>query len=212
MKRHRNSQNHQNHSSQNPGGQSQGMREHGQQAHGQQGFGQQGFGNQAYGNQGGRRSGGGANGYGERNWEDDAFEARNQGFRGGSGSDWTEGRYAGRGPKGYTRSDERIKEEISEELTAHGGVDASNCTVEVSEGEVTLEGDVESREMKRMIEDVADGCSGVTQVHNRLRVRGNGEDSGRGSRSGASSSQGDGDTSSYSSSSKRGSSSQSARS
>jgi osmotically-inducible protein OsmY len=136
-----------------------------------------------------------SNGYGEMNWEGDEFESRNAGFRGGSGSDWSsEGRYAGRGPKGYTRSDERIKEEISDALTAHGGIDASECTVQVSDGEVTLEGEVETREMKRAVEDVAEACSGVKQVHNRLRIAksGNGHDSNRSSRSpGLSSSEGE---------------------
>lgn len=208
MKNHRNQSN-ENRSSHNAG--NHGMQ--GMQHRGSQGRGTQGPGQRQTPPRDPRPAG---NGYGEMNWEGDEFESRNQGFRGGSGTDWSDGRYAGRGPKGYTRSDERIKEEISDELTAHGGIDASNCTVEVSDGEVTLEGEVESREMKRAIEDVAEACSGVKQVHNRLRVsgNGNGQDSGRGSRvsgSSTSSSQGDGsETSSYASS-RRGSS-QSARS
>ena len=37
--------------------------------------------------------------------------------------------YAGRGPKGYRRSDERIREEISDRLTEHDELDASEIEV-----------------------------------------------------------------------------------
>ena len=37
-------------------------------------------------------------------------------------------------------------------------------------GEVILEGTVPDRWMKRMAEDIVEECSGVKQVHNRLRV------------------------------------------
>jgi hypothetical protein len=80
------------------------------------------------------------------------------------------GRFSGKGPKGYTRSDERIKEQVSEKLEESGDIDASEITVEVRGGEVTLEGTVPDRWMKRMAEDVAEECSGVKQVQNRLRV------------------------------------------
>jgi hypothetical protein len=80
------------------------------------------------------------------------------------------GRFAGRGPKGYRRSDERILEEVNEALTAAPHVDASSISVDVKEGEVTLEGIVESRTMKRDAEDLAAEVSGVQQVHNRLRI------------------------------------------
>lgn len=85
------------------------------------------------------------------------------------------GRHAGRGPKGYQRGDERIKEDVSEALTHHPAVDATEITIEVRQGEVTLEGTVESREVKRMAEDCAERASGVKQVHNRLRVQKPGE-------------------------------------
>lgn len=80
------------------------------------------------------------------------------------------GRYVGRGPQGYQRSDERIKEDVSDRLTWHGDVDASNITVTVSSGEVTLEGQVGDRHQKRTAEDVAEGVYGVNDVHNRLTV------------------------------------------
>lgn len=84
------------------------------------------------------------------------------------------GRFTGRGPKGYTRSDERIREDVSDRLEQHGEIDATEIEVRVSNGEVTLEGTVEDRWMKRMAEDVVEDCPGVKQVNNRIRVQGNG--------------------------------------
>jgi len=95
----------------------------------------------------------------------------------GRGRHAPEGRYAGRGPKGYQRSDERLEEEVCERLTADPDVDASDIEVSVQNGEVTLEGTIHTRGMKRAAEDCAEAISGVQQVHNRLRVESN--DSGR---------------------------------
>src|SRR5204863_8243499 len=81
-----------------------------------------------------------------------------------------EGRYRGRGPSDYTRSDERIKEDINDRLTDHPYLDASNITVESNQGDVTLSGTVESRHEKRLAEDVAEDVSGVKNVENRIRV------------------------------------------
>jgi hypothetical protein len=76
----------------------------------------------------------------------------------------------GRGPKGYTRSDERIREDISERLYADHHVDASEITITVESGEVTLSGSVETRRMKHRAEDIADAVAGVNDVHNHLKV------------------------------------------
>jgi osmotically-inducible protein OsmY len=78
--------------------------------------------------------------------------------------------FYGRGPKGYTRSDERIREDISERLYADDHVDASEITISVQSGEVTLSGSVETRRMKHRAEDIADAVSGVKDVHNQLKV------------------------------------------
>ena len=88
----------------------------------------------------------------------------------------TRGRFTGRGPKGYVRSDERIRDDVSDRLEQHGEIDASEIEVRVSNGEVTLEGTVEDRWMKRMAEDLVEDCSGVKQVNNRIRVQANGGD------------------------------------
>jgi hypothetical protein len=80
------------------------------------------------------------------------------------------GGFAGRGPKGYIRSDERIREDVCEYLSADDDVDATDIEVSVQDGEVTLEGTVQTRSMKHHAENLADEVSGVKDVHNRLRV------------------------------------------
>jgi hypothetical protein len=94
------------------------------------------------------------------------------------------------GPKGYSRSDERIKEDVSEHLMGEEGIDPSEVTVQVSNGVVVLEGTVPERYMKHVIEDIVDGCMGVKDVQNQLRV------SRRGSLAGAESTQGYGSSTS----------------
>jgi hypothetical protein len=91
-------------------------------------------------------------------------------FGGGLGQYGEQGRHAGHGPKGYKRSDERIKEDVNERLTQDSQIDAGEIEVEVKNGEVTLTGTVESRQAKRRAEDVIENVSGVNEVHNQLRV------------------------------------------
>jgi hypothetical protein len=79
--------------------------------------------------------------------------------------------HRGRGPKGYTRSDERIREDVSDRLTDDALVDASYVEVSVAGGEVTLNGFVDSRTAKRRAEDCAEDVTGVSHVQNNLRVR-----------------------------------------
>lgn len=81
--------------------------------------------------------------------------------------------HRGRGPKNYMRSDDRIKEDVNDRLTDDGWIDASDIEVEVSNREVTLSGQVDSRMAKRHAEDIAESVSGVSHVQNNLRVRDN---------------------------------------
>ena len=76
-----------------------------------------------------------------------------------------------RGPKNYQRSDERLRELISEKLIDHPYVDASDVSVTVVSGEVVLEGTVEDRHTKYLVEEQIDGIHGVRDVDNRLKVR-----------------------------------------
>jgi hypothetical protein len=85
--------------------------------------------------------------------------------------DRMKGALAGRGPKGYRRSDERIREDVCDLMVAHPDLDASDIEVEVKDSEVILSGTVDDRWSKRLAEDLADDVSGVRDVHNRLRVR-----------------------------------------
>jgi len=78
-------------------------------------------------------------------------------------------------------SDERIRSEIRERLSRPFGrfdssepmderLDASEVTVTVDAGKVTLEGTVPERRMKHCIEDLVDACPGVQDIDNRIRV------------------------------------------
>lgn len=78
--------------------------------------------------------------------------------------------HRGKGPMNFTRSDERIKEHVSEQLMEHHEIDASNVTVEVKNGEVTLSGTVNDRNQRRMIEDVVEQVSGVRDVHMSIKI------------------------------------------
>jgi osmotically-inducible protein OsmY len=82
-----------------------------------------------------------------------------------------EGKHRGKGPKGYQRSDERIKDDINDRLSDDAFVDASNIDVTVTNGEVTLTGTVSERSAKRRAEDIAESVSGVKNVEVRLRVQ-----------------------------------------
>jgi hypothetical protein len=81
-----------------------------------------------------------------------------------------EGPHTGRGPKGFQRSNERLREQVCERLERHGQVDASEIDVEVEDGVVTLEGSVDNRRTKRLAEECAETVPGVRDVMNRLRV------------------------------------------
>lgn len=94
-----------------------------------------------------------------------------QGTRWNEGQNWGErGRFMGRGPRNWQRSDERIKEDINERLTEHPDIDASDIEVEVVAGEVTLRGKVDDRHAKRLAEDIAEGVFGVRDVRNEIKV------------------------------------------
>jgi hypothetical protein len=77
----------------------------------------------------------------------------------------------GRGPKGYTRSDDRIKEDVCERLSDDYFIDASDVTIDVRQGVVTLSGTVDSRQLKHRIEDLVETSSGVKDIENRLTIR-----------------------------------------
>jgi len=99
-----------------------------------------------------------------------SYNDRRQDAYGGPARPATRADFRGRGPRGYQRSDNRIREDACELLTDDEQIDASNLEVVVQDGEVTLSGGVNSRAEKRRAEDLMEELPGVKDVHNRLRV------------------------------------------
>ena len=104
-------------------------------------------------------------------WNREQLARRNQ-----PGSTWwggynepAAGPYGGRGPRGWQRSDERIKDDVCERMTQHPYLDASDIDVQVGACEVTLLGAVPDRRAKRLAEEIAEAVSGVREVHNQIR-------------------------------------------
>jgi len=91
---------------------------------------------------------------------------------GGYAPAWRPARPGGRRilPKGYARSDERLREDVCERLS-HSGLDVSDVSVEVAKSQVTLQGTVAARWIKHAIEDCVDDCLGVQDIDNRIRVQ-----------------------------------------
>ena len=127
------------------------------------GYGSQGgsFGGQGYGQPSGLAGQGGYGGYGYGQVSSSGMIEPGQGRF---------GQHRGKGPKNYSRSDDRIKEDVSDRLGDDGEIDASEIEVMVSDGEVTLSGTVDSRDQKRRAEDIAEDVSGVRNVQNNIRV------------------------------------------
>ena len=84
-----------------------------------------------------------------------------------------EGPHRGKGPKNYSRSIERIKEDASDRLADDSLVDASNIDLQVKDGVLILSGTVDTRFEKRRAENLIDNVSGVKNVQNNLRVKAN---------------------------------------
>ena len=137
---------------------------YGQSDHGQSGYGPTGYG-AGYGATGYGSSGGWREPYGEGQQYDQRGQYGGQSSYGGQS-----GLHRGKGPKGYQRSDERLKEMICERLRDDPEIDPSEVTITVQGGKVTLEGTVDSRHAKNAIEDVAEQF-GVQDVQNNLRVQ-----------------------------------------
>ncbi len=91
----------------------------------------------------------------------------------GDSPDWpvSGGDFVGKGPKGYTRSDERIRDDVFYGLAENPDIELDSMDVEVRGGIVTLRGIADSRKVKRLAEDLALAVPGVSDVQNRIRVR-----------------------------------------
>ncbi|HET7604241.1 MAG TPA: BON domain-containing protein [Gemmatimonadales bacterium] len=139
---------------------------YGPSAYGPNAYGQGGYGPSAYG-QGGLATEREPSSYGQQhNWA--GVGGMGSGAYGSSAGRST---YSGRGPKDYQRSDERIREDANDALTRDPEIDASDIQVSVSNGEITLKGEVEDRRAKRRAEDCVEQLAGVRDVHNELHAR-----------------------------------------
>lgn len=105
-------------------------------------------------------------GYGYGEWASGPFRPRHQ----QAGHDIEHAPFAGRGPRGYQRTDARIYEDVCDRLTVDSHIDASELEVDVRDGEVVLRGHVPTREMRRQAEDAAFDIPGVRHVNNDVRV------------------------------------------
>ena len=145
------------------------------QSTGRQGMGRQGMGSY---DAGGQTRGGG--------WYDErtgGMSGRSHGSAGRYGSEHAgmgggygigssgQEHHGGKGPKGYTRSDDRIKEDVCDCLTDDPMLDAGEIEVQVKNGEVTLTGSVSDRLAKRHAEDMIERVSGVKNVQNSIKVK-----------------------------------------
>lgn len=127
------------------------------------GYGQSGYGQSSYGQ--------GAYGGSQTAWPRstymqgdtspiDAYDIRESGYSSSSQR---------RSPKGYTRSDERIREDVNDRLMHERSIDPGDIEVTVENGEVTLKGEVANRHEKFRAEQIAESVSGVKDVSNNLR-------------------------------------------
>ena len=130
------------------------------------------YSHQEYGSESDRDRESWRGGYGQGGFSgQQSYQQGQQGYPQGQGQQEIQrGQFAGRGPKGYKRADDRIREDVNEELTRNPYIDATDIEVKVESGEVTLSGTVNERRAKRLAEDLAERCSGVREVHNQLRV------------------------------------------
>ncbi len=77
----------------------------------------------------------------------------------------------GKGPKNYSRSKERIIEDINDRLSDDRMLDASDIEVKAENSTIILSGTVDTKEAKRRAEDIAESISGVSNVENRIRLK-----------------------------------------
>ena len=124
-------------------------------------------------------TGGSPYGYGEARYgmEDENDE------RPGRPSRWAAQMGSRRLPKGYQRSDARIRDELCERLAlAHD--DVSDVTVDVGSGIVTLAGTVRERGARFRIEELAEHVLGVSEVRNNIQLARAGSSAGGGGNGG----------------------------
>lgn len=79
--------------------------------------------------------------------------------------------YFGKGPKGYSRSPERIKDDACERLARDFELDASEISVELEDHVLVLKGEVASRRDKRRAEWVLEELPGIEDIRNLITIK-----------------------------------------
>lgn len=134
----------------------------------EQGYGGQSMSGRGYGSQyrAGSSTGYGSSGYGSGYGSGSGYQlGSHQGDIGQQRS------YRGLGPQNYKRPDERIRDDVYERLTDSHEIDARHIMVDVNQGNVTLTGTVPERQMRYAAEDLVEGCMGVSNINNQLKVQ-----------------------------------------
>lgn len=85
--------------------------------------------------------------------------------------EWAPKRGLGSGRMPRFRDDHEIDDFVYEVLSKHPDIDVSQLDFEVHQGVVTLHGLVETRRLKRLVEDVVYGLPGVHDVINQIQVQ-----------------------------------------
>lgn len=76
----------------------------------------------------------------------------------------------GKGPRGYKRSVERIREEACERLARDFYLDASDIDVSVEDDCLVLKGEVKTRKDKRHAEALVENIPGVNDILNQIKI------------------------------------------
>lgn len=78
--------------------------------------------------------------------------------------------HVGKGPKGYTKNDYAIYEEVCEKLTLDSYIDASSINVNVEKGILQLSGEVDSEETKDRVMGLVHEVHGISHVVNEITL------------------------------------------
>ncbi|WP_347356682.1 BON domain-containing protein [Bdellovibrio sp.] len=80
-------------------------------------------------------------------------------------------RFVSTSSKDEEKSDRLIENELHDKLNLEIEINTADVEVMVVNGEVTLRGEVQSRKMKRFIEEQVARCAGVKDIHNDLHFK-----------------------------------------
>jgi hypothetical protein len=83
----------------------------------------------------------------------------------------SESRHEGKGPKDWKLSDKKLRERVCEVLLHSHEVDATEMEVTVEDSCVYLKGNISSRGMKRVAEDLVGSIPGVEDVFTSLSIK-----------------------------------------